>query len=302
MSAPRPTWATPAMLTVIVIWAGNFLAMRLALAELPLLTVGGIRFAAAAILLLLLLWAVEKEVGVPRRLWLPIFGLGVLGNSIYQILFMMALERTTVGNTSILLATSPLQTAVFGALLGIERPSPRLFGGLLLALCGAVLVLSSRGISFEYSALIGNLCAIGAATCWALYTLGVRRLPGELSPLKVTTLTTAAGAPILILASWSELGHVQWGAVTTTAWVALTYSVVLSIGVAYLLWNSSVAAVGPNRTAIFGCLMPFLAMLVGWAALDEVPGMIQWAGSALIISGVLLGRWSPARLWGRPAR
>jgi drug/metabolite transporter (DMT)-like permease len=130
----------------------------------------------------------------------------------------------------------------------------------------------------------------------------VRRLPVELSPLRVTTLTTAAGAPILVLASWPQVGQVQWGAVTTTAWVALGYSVILSIGVAYLLWNSSVAAVGPNRTAIFGCLMPFLAMLVGWVTLDEVPGPVQWGGSALIISGVLLGRWSPAGFWGRSGR
>src|SRR6478609_2727593 len=106
MSAPRPSWATPAMLTVVAIWACNFIAMRWVLEEVPLLAVGALRFLAAGILLLVVLRVAEGGVGVPRALWGRIFILGVIGNSVYQTLFMVALHRTTVGNTAILLATA----------------------------------------------------------------------------------------------------------------------------------------------------------------------------------------------------
>ena len=71
----------------------------------------------------MILRLVEGSIGAPRAVWGRLILLGVIGNSVYQTLFMIALERTTVGNTAILLATSPLQTALLGALLGIEKPS-----------------------------------------------------------------------------------------------------------------------------------------------------------------------------------
>jgi drug/metabolite transporter (DMT)-like permease len=282
------------MLTVVAIWACNFIAMRWVLDEVPLLAVGALRFLFAGILLLVVLRVAEGSVGIPRALWGRIFILGVIGNSIYQTLFMVALHRTTVGNTAILLATSPLQTALLGAATGMEKPNRNLVIGLLLALLGAGLVVSNGGLSVDRATLIGDLAALGAASCWAIFTLGVRRLPTDLSPLKVTALTTIAGAPLLLLVAAGDLATLRWGAVSLLAWGGLTYSVVLSIGVAYLLWNASVLAVGANRTAIFNCLTPLLAMVIAWPALHEVPGMVQWGGGLLIIAGVILGRWSPA--------
>lgn len=296
MHSPRPAWATPAMIAVVVIWAANFIAMRLVLAEVPLLVTGALRFLLAGILLLVILRIAEGNVTVPRALWGRLFFLGLLGNSLYQVLFMVALQRTTVGNTAILLATSPLQTALLGAALGIEKPSGRLLTALVLALAGAGLVLSDRGVEIDTATLLGDLAALGAAFCWASFTLGVRRLPGELSPLRVTAITTIAGAPALLLVAAPQFVSLEWTAVSWRAWSALGYSVTLSIGVAYLLWNASVAAVGVNRTAIFNCLTPLVAMLMAWPVLQEVPGPTQWAGGTLIVAGVILGRWSPVSL------
>ncbi|MEP6745813.1 MAG: DMT family transporter, partial [Gemmatimonadota bacterium] len=242
---------------------------------------------------------VEGRIGAPRAVWGRLVLIGLIGNTIYQTLFMVALQRTSVGNTAILLATSPLQTALLGALLGVEKPSGRLLGALALAFAGAALVVSDRGISFDARTLWGDLAALGAGTCWAISTLGVRKLPPQLSPLRVTALTTVTGVPGLLLLGWPDLMAQSWGGVTPVAWSALGYSVVLSIGVAYLLWNASVAAVGPNRTSIFNCLTPLLAMLIAWPSLGEIPGPAQWAGGTLIVAGVILGRWSPVQLLSR---
>ena len=293
MTAPRPAWATPAMLAVVAIWACNFIAMRFVLRELPLLVVGALRFAGAALLLLLILKLVEGSVGAPRRAWGQLIMIGVVGNTIYQTLFMIGLERTTVANTAILLATSPLQTALLGALTGIEKASARLWGGLALAFVGAALVVSDRGVSIDAATIWGDLAALGAGTCWAISTLGVKKLPPELSPLRVTALTMLTGVPGLLLLAAPQLIVQRWGGVTPLGWSSLAYSVVFSLGLAYLLWNASVAAVGPNRTAIFNCLTPLTAMLIAWPALHEVPGPEQWAGGTLIVAGVLLGRWTP---------
>lgn len=293
MHSPRSTWATPAMLIVVAIWACNFIAMRFVLRELPLLVVGALRFTGAALLLLLILKLAEGGIGAPRRTWWLLILIGVVGNSIYQTLFMVGLERTTVGNTAILLATSPLQTALLGALTGIEKVTARLWTGLALAFVGAALVVGDGGFSVDPRTFWGDLASLGAGTCWAISTLGVKKLPPELSPLRVTALTMLTGVPLLVLLAWPELTTQSWTGVTPLAWGSLGYSIALSLGLAYLLWNASVAAVGPNRTAIFNCLTPLLAMVVAWPALHEVPGPVQWAGGILIVAGVLIGRWAP---------
>jgi drug/metabolite transporter (DMT)-like permease len=263
--------------------------------------VGALRYSAAAVLLLIFLQLKEGSLGAPWAVWGRLVLIGLIGNTIYQTLFMIALERTTVGNTAILLATSPLQTAVLGALFRIEKPSGRLIGALLLALAGAALVVSDRGVSIDSATLWGDLAALGAGTCWAISTLGVRQLPTTLSPLRVTALTALTGVPGLVFIAWPDLAAQSWGVVTPLAWSALAYSVGLSLCLAYVLWNASVVAVGPNRTAIFNCLTPLAAMLIAWPSLGEVPGPAQWAGGTLIIAGVILGRWSPVQFLMREA-
>src|ERR1043165_7644735 len=229
MHAPRPTWATPAMLTVVVIWACNFIAMRFVLRELPLLIVGALRFAGAALLLVAILKIVEGSIGAPRRVWGQLILIGVIGNTVYQTLFMIGLQRTTVANTAILLATSPLQTALLGALTGIEKASARLWAGLALAFVGAALVGSDRGVTLDAATIWGDLAALGAGTCWAISTLGVKKLPPELSPLRVTALTMVTGVPGLLLLAGPQLVGRSWSGVSGLAWGSLGYSIVFSL-------------------------------------------------------------------------
>ncbi len=125
--------------------------------------------------------------------------------------------------------------------------------------------------------------------CWAAYTLGLRTVEG-VSPLRVTAVTTVAGAPGLVLAGMPQLVGMDWGAVGPPGWAALAYATVLSLLVAYWLWNRSVQAVGPSRTVIYMCLTPLIAVIGAAVLLGERPRPLQAVGAALIIGGVLLTR------------
>jgi drug/metabolite transporter (DMT)-like permease len=65
---------------------------------------------------------------------------------------------------------------------------------------------------------------------------------------------------------------------------------VLSLLVAYLLWNRSVKAIGGTRTAIYMCLTPLVAVFGAWLLLGERPHPLQGIGALFIITGVLLTR------------
>jgi drug/metabolite transporter (DMT)-like permease len=149
-------------------------------------------------------------------------------------------------------------------------------------------VVATRGIAFSDKTLTGYLLSIGAAFCWAGYTLGLRTLPNGLAPLRVTAITMLAGTPGLVLAGIPELRHLDWEAVGAMGWAALAYSTLLSLATAYVLWTRSVQMVGPSRTAIYNCLTPLVACLVAWGMLGERPQPLQIVGAALVIGGVVL--------------
>jgi drug/metabolite transporter (DMT)-like permease len=184
----------------------------------------------------------------------------------------------------------PSIVALLAVALGFEPLRPKVLGGVLVATVGVVLVVAARGAGFGGTTMAGDLLTLGAVICWAGYTLGLRVLPPEVSPLRVTMVTTVAGTPGLVLAGLPEMLGMDWSAVGWQGWAALGYATFLSLLVAYVIWNRSVQVVGPSRTVIYMCLTPLVAVVTAAVFLGERPMPLQAVGAALIIGGVLLTR------------
>src|SRR5439155_26690233 len=136
--------------------------------------------------------------------------------------------------------------------------------------------------------LCGDVPVAFATLCWSCYTVGVRRLGRGVNPLQITTVTTVAGTPGLVLLGTPGLLRQPWSSVTPKTWMALAYAALLSLVLAYVLYNRAVQAIGSARTALYNCLVPLVAMLIAWFTLGEVPTGIQVLGVALVIGGVLV--------------
>jgi drug/metabolite transporter (DMT)-like permease len=180
--------------------------------------------------------------------------------------------------------------AVLAGALRIERITGRMWGGIALGTLGVVLVIATSGVEFSAATLGGDLLTVLGVLCWAGYTVGLRKVPAAVSPLRVTTVTAVAGTPGLVLAGLPGLVAMEWAAIPGTAWAALGYATVFSLVVAYILWNRSVQALGGTRTAIYMCLTPLIAVAAAWMMLGERPQPLQGVGAVLIIAGVLLTR------------
>jgi drug/metabolite transporter (DMT)-like permease len=289
--ADRLTAADAGMLLVCLIWGINFSVTKLALGQIPPLPFTAIRFVLASLLLWLVLRVTEGRAELPggdvRRLVI----LGVVGNTCYQLAFILGLTRTSASNSSLILATVPTVVALVAGVLGLERITWRMWWGIALGTLGVVLVIAASGVEYSTGTIEGDLLTVLAVVCWAGYTVGLRTLPAGFTPLRVTTVTTIAGMPGLVLVGLPGLLRLEWGAVPGTAWAALAYATLLSLVVAYLLWNRSVQAVGGTRTAIYMCVTPLVAVGAAWVMLGEHARPLQGVGAVLIVAGVLLTRW-----------
>jgi drug/metabolite transporter (DMT)-like permease len=278
------------MLVVCLIWGFNFSVTKSAFDQIPPLPFSAVRFLISSLLLWLVLRMVEGPAKLPPGALRHLIILGVVGNTCYQLAFMLGLSRTTATNSALILSTVPTVVAVFAGALGLERITTRMRWGIALGTLGVVLVIATRGVEFDVRTLGGDVLTVLAVFFWAGYTVGLRRVHPGVSPLRVTTITTIAGTPGLVLAGLPGIFRVHWERVGLEAWLALGYASILSLVVAYLLWNRSVKAVGGTRTAVYMCLTPLVAVLGAWLLLGERPHPLQGVGALFIIAGVLLTR------------
>jgi drug/metabolite transporter (DMT)-like permease len=279
-----------AMLGVVLIWGSNYVIVKASLEAFPPLAFMALRFSLAALaMLVLLLW---RE-GWPRlsgALWLRLGVLGVVGNTFYQLCFILGLSHTTAANSGMLSALTPVLVLVLGGLLGLDRFTRPLVLGLALAVVGVLGVVSARGPSLGAETRLGDLLIVGGCVCWALYTVGVRALGVGLSPLAVTALTMLTGAPALAVVGAPAVATLPFSQVSALAWSGVVYSALVPLVLGYVVWNHSVHAVGSSRTGLYNAGVPVAAGLTAWLARGERPTLVQVLGAALILTGVLVSR------------
>lgn len=275
-----------------VLWGVNFSVVKLGLEALDPLAFNALRFPLAAAVVLAVLRTRGTLTLPEREDWVAVAALALVGHVVYQVVFIYGLDRTLAGNASVLLATSPAWTVVISALRGHERPGPAVWAGVAASLVGVALVVAGgeRRVELGAGTLSGDLLMLGAAVLWALYTVEGRDLVHRYGPLRVTSWTLSLAVVPLAALGLPDLAAGQLAALDAGGWLAVTFSGVLAIGTAYVLWYRGVRSVGSSRTAVYGNLVPVVAVAVAWLWLGETLSALQLAGAALAIVGVGLTR------------
>jgi drug/metabolite transporter (DMT)-like permease len=278
------------LLLMATIWGINYSAVKYAGHAFGPLTFTWLRVLSAMITLLIVATAQRKK--WPKRsdvLWL--LALGVLGNGLYQTLFIAGVARTRVANAALILAAVPAFIALISRLRGVERVHRRVVGGIALSIAGVgVVMLGSASDAQTQGSLLGVLLVFTAVLCWSTFSVAIQPFTHRVNPVQMNAITMVGGMiPLLVLTPVALTGsHI--GGVPPMAWVCLFYSSVISIGVAYLFWYRGIRILGPTRTSVYGNLQPIVAIFFGWVALREAPTAWQAAGTVMIVGGVLLTR------------
>lgn len=287
-------WADSLLLLTAFLWGVNFSVVKFALVDIPPIAFVGLRFLIASATMLVLAHSFGHSLKFQRRHLPHLIGLGLLGNTAYQLFFVFGISLTTAENSSLILATAPAWVALTGTLMGTEKVEPEGWLGIGLSLLGISLIISGSDrmadFPFGASSLGGDVLVLAATLCWSLYTLLVHPMTRHYSSVSVTTITTAIGTVPLVLVGVPTAVGLTWTDIPSAAWAALAFSGVLAIGLAYLFWNYGVSKLGSTRTSIYSNLSLPAALLTAWLWLQETLTPLQWCGSILAMAGVILAR------------
>lgn len=214
--------------------------------------------------------------------------LGLLGNTLFHVLVVTGVHRTSPAHAAILVALSPLFAALLARLLLGEPLGARRLGGMALAFLGVVLIVRHGGDGT--SSWRGDLLSLGASLSWALYTVVGKPVLARATPLAVTTWATVFGAIPLLPLGLPGLGEVRWSALSMDRWLLLAYLSAGTIALANLLWYWALARAATARVVAFSYLIPVLATAIAVAAGQEVLTASFALGAAAVLGGVALAQ------------
>ena len=280
------------LLLVVVIWATNYPIAKYGISGLNAFVFNSIRYIIASIILCFpfirhLHWTtVQKGDG------LKLFRASVIASVVYQMFFIVGLSMTTAGNSAILLSTSPLWTIFLNARLHKERIMPQVWTGMVLSLCGIVMIIIGSGKKLEFGGndILGDIISLIAAALWALNTTLQKPLLIKYPAPQFALIQFVIGAVGLSLIAAPSAITLEWGAIHWTYYLAAIVSGTLSIAIANLIWSHGINRIGPGRTANFGNLVPVIAFVVSYFTLNENLLPIQFIGAAVTILGVWVAR------------
>jgi len=278
------------VLGVTIVWASNFIVVKSALDVLPPVGMSAIRFSIAALILLALLRWREGTIRLPLRDLAGMAVVGVLGFGFYQVLWTTGLLSITAGDSALLIASTPVLTALLAVVAGSDTLTPRKLVGALVSFAGvAVVIGGGQGLALGAS-LAGELLTLGAALCWALYTSFGAPILRRHSPLRTTAWAMTAGALFLLPIGGSQLTSVELSDVPPAVWAAVLYSAVLPAALANVIVFQAIKLLGPTRITAFQFLVPAFAVVMAAIFLAEPIRTAQVVGGIVIVAGILVTR------------
>jgi len=274
----------------VLVWSANFVVVKAAIGVLGPLTFATTRYAVAAVTLLLLSRWRFGAIRRPGGFTLRLLALGMLGFGGYQVLWTLGLTQITAGDSALIIAASPVVTALVAGAVGLDRLTrPKLAGALTAFLGVAIVIGAGAGLSLGAS-LAGDLLTLSAALLWATYTVLGTRVLRHVDPLTATTWTVLGGLLFLLPFGAADIVTAPPSAVPLAALAAIFYSGALAAGVANVLVFNAVKLIGPTRASSMQLLVPAGAVALGALFLGEPVGPAQVVGGVVIVLGVATTR------------
>ena len=283
---------TAAAFSCVLVGAGIAVS-RLALAEVPPLTLAMLRYAIGFACLAPFAWRQARVLAqAGTRDLLAIGLLGIVQFGLLIALLNFGLQRIASAEGALIFSLFPLLTMLFSAALGQERITRTLVAGVIVSIAGVALSIAPKlGAAHAAGSWWGDAAVLGAAalgaTCSVLYRPYLRRYP----TLPVSAFAMLASVAFLGVAALVEHWPSRVAGFSATAWTATLFIGVTS-GIGYFTWLYALKHEAPTRVTVFLALNPPTAALAGTLLLGEAFDAMT-AGALVLVA---VGLWLATRM------
>jgi drug/metabolite transporter (DMT)-like permease len=276
------------LIALACLWGLSFPLIKVAVRDIPPLTVLFGRVSLAAAALYIALRATRTPIPRGRDAWVAFFGMGLIGNLIPWSLQFWGQKHLPVGLASILNAATPAFSVIVMHVFTSDKATLPRGLGVALGFVGVAVLIGPTLLMSAGSALaLPELAFLTACLFYAFSglfgrtfgRLGLKPLQTAFGLMAATSLMAAPGG-LLIEAPWS-LPLPSLGSFAAVLALALA-----STALAYILFFRILVEAGPTNVMLVTLLVPVMAIMIGVVFMGETIEARNLAGMALIAVGL----------------
>ena len=287
--------ADGSLLLTTILWGINIPVVKFATRDIDPIVFNAARVCLSTVVLALFALAESRWVEQPAaRLMKSRFILfALISGFVYPLVFMFGIDRTTAGNTALLLSSMPLWTAVISAVFIRERLPLLSWLAMMITFLGTGVVVAAGGkVSLSAQNFTGNILTLLSAMLWASGTVISGPLLKQITPLRLAFLSSLLTTPLHLMLVSRSLPEALPKLAQWHNFAALFYSGIFSTGIAYVTWHVGVRRLGGSHASVYQNVVTLVAVLGGWLVLGEPFLASQLVGGLLMIVGLLLIRYT----------
>ena len=274
------------LIATLLLWSGNWIVARAVREDIApgIATAGRLLIVLALLLPFALPGLRSKWARLGRRDWKTLVALGFTGGGLHLALQWLGLHYTTATSGILYLSTTPVFILLMALALG-ERIALRQWLGVAVSFCGVYLI-ATQGRPAQLSFNVGDMMALASMIMWAGYTVLLRVRRDPLDTVELLVMVCAFG--LIFMTPWVafEMTLNPDPDLNLAGCMAVLYSAVGSLLLAYAGWSYVVKRLGAARAGVTMHLMPVFGVVLSAIFLAEYPRWFHFAGIALVLSGV----------------
>ncbi|MCE4554080.1 DMT family transporter [Roseateles cellulosilyticus] len=225
----------------------------------------------------------------------PLVRLTLVGQGLHLLLAAYGMQGSTAFSASVLLACGPVFTLLILRISGVERLSRIQVAGVALAAAGALLFTADKLRAADWQASLGDLTLLAAAALFSYYTVASKPLIQHHGGVTVLAYGSLVCTGPMLLWCAPALATMDWAAQPAWVWSGTLWQVAGGGFLGWLAWGWANERRGVARTAPLIYLMPLVAGLAAWLWGGEQFTAPKLLGAGVILAGVALAQFSPAR-------
>jgi drug/metabolite transporter (DMT)-like permease len=249
------------------------------------------RYLVASLFLFAMMALLRKPLALPRRDWVPMIVLSLIGVALFQACWGLAMARTAPSVGSIVMTTTTAFSAILAWLGGRRLPGLG-WAGIVIAFGGVVIVVNNSLSAFTISidSLDGTLIWMLSAFAWALYVDRGAPYNLRLGALPVMAWTTLIGSLILLPISLAFDSLGEFARLDDRLLGYWLYTAIFPVGVAFLGLTAGLDRLGVSRVMVYMYLIPVAGVGLSAAFFGDPLTAARVLGGLIVLLGVILTR------------
>ena len=279
------------MLGTVLLMGSSYPFAKDVLAVMSPLLYSASRYLVASLFLFAALALMRRPLDLPRRDWVPMLLLSLVGVALFQACWGLAMTRTAPSLGSIVMTTTTAFSAILAWFGGRRLPALG-WAGIVLAFAGVVLVVNNSLSAFTVTpgSLDGTLLWMLAAFAWAFYVERCAPYNLRLGALRVMAWTTLLGSLVLLPISLAFDSLAEFGRLDDRLLGVWIYTAIFPVGVAFLGLTAGLDRLGVSRVMVYMYLIPVAGVGLSAAFFGDPLTAARVLGGLVVLAGVILTR------------